>query len=280
MGEGIVLVRRRALGDVVLLGAVTSRLPGPVTVVTDPSLLGLVARLRGVDRVLPFGAPIPDAPVVDLQRDLRTCWQFPRARRVRKRSLARLLRVHGIGRGRPLVTELYGRACGVTPVGPPWIDTDGVREALVLVPGASCAPKQWRPEGFVSVGRAWAGPVWVLGGPGEEGLVQGVADRIPGARALCERGFDQTIAVLGASRVAVGGDTGLMHLAAACGVRLVTLFGPTHTDDGFFPYDGDALSLALPCRPCTRHRIAACPVGHHGCMGHDVGRVSRCVGSF
>lgn len=282
--EGVVLIRRRALGDVVLLGSVTSLLPKPLTVVTDPAFLELVARFRGVDRVVPFGAPVPAGRVIDLQRDLRTVWRFPRARRVRKHSVARWLRIRGFGHGRPTVPELYGRACGVAPTRPPWIDTgNAVRDALILVPGASCAPKQWSPDGFVAVGRAWDGPVWVIGGPGEERLVDDVAAAIPQARTLCERGFARTLDVLGTARVAVGGDTGLMHLAAACGARVVTLFGPTHPDDGFFPYDGEAVELALPCRPCTRHRLRVCPVVHNGCMGHDAGtvlaRVKACAGS-
>jgi ADP-heptose:LPS heptosyltransferase len=268
-----VLVRRRALGDVVLLGSVAAALPGEVVVVTEARYVEVAARLAGVARVVPFGDPVPAGRVVDLQRDLRTVWAFPGAGRVRKHSLARWL-----GWGRPDVPALYGRACGVAPVPPPWIRTaPAVRDALALVPGASCGPKRWSPQRFAAVGARWAGPVVVVGGPAEEALVGEVAAQIPGAVAVCGPGFAAAIEAFGRSRVAVGGDTGLVHLAAACGARPVALFGPTHPRDGFFPYDGVALGLELPCRPCTRHRIDACPVGHHGCMGIDVPTVTRAV---
>jgi len=42
VGEGTVLVRLSSLGDVVLLGAITGNVPGPVTVVTSPGLASLV----------------------------------------------------------------------------------------------------------------------------------------------------------------------------------------------------------------------------------------------
>lgn len=269
--SGTVLVRRRALGDVVLLGAITAAVEPPVTVVTDPPYVALAARLRGVTRAVAFGDDVGPGRVVDLQRDIRTLRAFPWARKVRKHSAARWLRLQGFGSGRPTVPELYARAAGVAPSPPPWFDVpDGPRDGLALIPGASCAPKAWDAERFVAVGRAWPGPVWVLGGPGEEALVERVRRGILGARGVCERGFDATLAALARCGVAVGGDTGLLHLAAACGARPVALFGPTHPDDGFFPYDGVVLQLELPCRPCARHRVDACAVGHRGCMDQAV----------
>lgn len=272
---GTVLVRRRALGDVVLLGAVTAAVDPPVTVMTDPRFVSLAARLRGVDQALPWDARPPPGRVIDLQRDLRTLRAYPFARKLRKHTLRRVA-----GLGRPLVTELYARACGVSALPPPWFAVDGPREALVLIPGASCAPKRWSPASFAAVGRRWTGPVWVIGGAGERALVELVAAAIPGAGALAEDGFDRTLDVLGGARVAVGGDTGLLHLAAACGARPVALFGPTDPRDGFFPYDGAVVSLALPCRPCARHRVEACRVGHHGCMGQPIDAVvAACASS-
>jgi ADP-heptose:LPS heptosyltransferase len=275
-----VLVRRRALGDVILLGSVTASVPPPVTVVTEPRFVPLAARLVGVDRAVPLGSPVSGA-VVDLQRDLRTLLAFPWARRLRKSSLRRWAMLSGLGTSRASVPELYARACGVRPRPPPWIELPPQpRDTLVLVPGAACAPKQWAPARFVELGRRWGGPVAVLGGPGEEALCHAIAARIPGAAASCEEGFAQTLELLARARVVVGGDTGLLHLGAATGARVVALFGPTHPADGFFPYpDGVVVQLDLPCRPCTRHRAPSCAVGHHGCMGQDVPTVLAAVRS-
>lgn len=268
-----VLVRRRSLGDVVLLGSVTGALDG-VTVVTEPRYVEVAARLRGVTRAAPLGMPVRGR-VVDLQRDLVTLRAFPWARRIHKRSLRRRL-----GLGRPAVPELYAEACGVRPVPTPWIDTPerGDRDHLALIPGASGAPKRWRPDRFAAVGRSWDGPVVVVGGPGEEPLVDAVVRGVPGARAVVGPGFADAIGALGRCRVAVGGDTGLLHLAAACGAVPVALFGPTSTADGFFPYPhGEVVQLSLPCRPCALHRVQACRVGHHGCMDQPVTLVVAAV---
>jgi heptosyltransferase-2 len=153
------------------------------------------------------------------------------------------------------------------PAPPPWFDLPTLpRDALALVPGAAFAPKRWKIERFGAVGRAWDGPVIVLGGPGEEELVASVSRDVPGSEPICEAGFDRTLEALARTRVAVAGDTGLMHLAGACGAAVVALFGPTHPSDGFFVYPGEVVQRDRWCRPCTLHRRASCPLGHGACM--------------
>ena len=64
-------------------------------------------------------------------------------------------------------------------------------------------------------------------------------------------------------------DTGLMHLAAACGLRVVALFGSTSPVLGFAPC-GRGARRAVPrpiaCQPCTLHGRERCPLGHFRCM--------------
>jgi len=276
------LVRRRALGDVVLLGAVTAALGG-VTVVTEPRYVPIASRLRGVVRAVPLGTPV-DGPTVDLQRDLVTLRAFPWARRVRKHSMIRRLRLAGVKVARPDVATSYARACGVAPVPPPWIAVGGgAREDLALIPGASVRLKRARADLLVEIGRRWSGRVMVVGGPGDAEVVRAVAERVSGATEVVEDGFDWTVETFAACRVAVGGDTGLLHLAIACGARGVVVLGPTHEDDGFWPYAAARVGVELPCRPCALHRVDRCPLGHERCLGVDVGAVWRgvesCAGS-
>ncbi len=278
----MILLRRGALGDVVLLGAVTAQVPG-CTVVTDARYVGLARRLRGVAHVVPW-PEIPPGDVVDLQGSWRSWRLAPGAPRVHKHSVRRRLRlVLRNLTARPPVPAIYARALGVMPAPPPWIDVPArPRDALALLPGAAYAPKRWDAARFAELGRAWAGPVVVLGGPGEEGLVAEVTRQIPGAASVVEAGFDATIDALAGCRVAVGGDTGLLHLAGACGVPLVALFGPTHPSDGFFVYPGEVVQRDRWCRPCTLHRRERCPLGHNACMDLPVeavlAAVRRCAG--
>jgi len=265
MAERTVLLRRSSLGDVVLLGSVTSAIEGHVTVVTAPAWIEVAERLRGVDAVVPWPTR-PAGRVVDLQGSVRSLRLAPFARRIRKRSVRRRLRLWTGRGGRPTVPEIYGEACGVRPKSAPWIEVGGTRDALALIPGAAWKLKRAPIDILVEVGRDWSGPVVVLGGPGEEELVHGLAARIAGADAVCERGFSRTIDTLGRTRIAVSGDTGLMHLAGACGAAVVALFGPTHPDDGFFVYDGSVIQRELDCRPCALHRIEHCRRGDYRCM--------------
>jgi len=294
VGEGTVLLRRSSLGDVVLLGAVTAAVPGPVTVVTAPEWVGVARRLHGVHRVVSWPgdaeprdvvAAIPPGQWVDLQGSLRSIrlWLSAGRRppRIHKHSLRRRALLLGLPvRPRPPVSAIYARTCGVVQMPPPWIDLprDGV-ETLALIPGASRPTKRWPAEGWAAVGRSWRGPVAVLGGPGEEGLCAAVAGQVPGAVAVAERGFARTFEVLARSSVAVGNDCGLLHLAGACGIPVVAIFGPTHPLDGFWVYRGEVVEVAnLGCRPCSLHGRDRCPLGDLACQDIPPSEVIAAVG--
>jgi heptosyltransferase-2 len=47
----------------------------------------------------------------------------------------------------------------------------------------------------------------------------------------------------------------------------VALFGPPSPGRGGPPPPGRALSLELPCAPCSNHGGDYCPEGHHRCLG-------------
>ena len=283
--EGTVVVRRRALGDVVLVGAITARLPPPVTLVTDPAYAEIGARLAGVSAVVPYGQRIgAAATVVDLQGSPRSRIAFPRASRIRKHPIARRIRCtrrgwRGWGHGRPPVVVLYARAAGVAPAPPPWIALpEAPRDALVLVPGASTALKAPRTEILVAVGDRWPGPVVVVGGPSDREAVGAVGAQLPHSEVVVERGFTRTLDHLARARVVVGGDTGLLHLAAAAAIPTVVLAGPTHPDDGFLRWPtGRVVQLPLSCRPCTLHRGTTCWRGDRACMDPPLDDLWRAV---
>lgn len=292
MAEPTVIIRRSSLGDVVLLGAVTKALSGPVHVVTHPRYAGVARRLIGVDDVVtwPDGATasemvakLPPGELVDLQNSIGSialCLASGRrSRRIRKHSVTRRMRIWlKSGPPRPHVTQLYADAVQVEPAPAPWIHLpDRTRDTLALVPGASKATKRWHPDAYATVGRSWQGPVVVLGGPGEQALCERVADGVPGAATLCEDGFGRTLDALASTRVAVAGDTGLMHLAGACGVSVVGIFGPTDPNDGFWVWPGEPVRRQLECSPCSLHGDERCPEGHHRCMDLPVDAVIGAV---
>ncbi|MEM6926242.1 MAG: glycosyltransferase family 9 protein [Myxococcota bacterium] len=271
------ILRRRSLGDVVLVGSIARAVPRPVLVMTERRYHPVVRRIQGVDGVLDWADPVPSVHrIVDLQRSWRS---GPCARRLRKHSVARRLRLLGVGTGRPPVTTLYAAAAGVREVPPPWIPLPPApRDTLVLLPGGSTALKRVPARLLQAVAGRWPGPVLAIGGPGDEPALDAL-----GIEYLCERGFDATFAALGRARIAVGGDSGLSHLAAACGVPTVVVAGPTHPDDGFLgPHFTAVVDRPLSCRPCTLHRGTRCRLGGRPCFDLDpellTDVVLRCAG--
>jgi ADP-heptose:LPS heptosyltransferase len=140
-------------------------------------------------------------------------WVFPPSPGARQR-IARFLEDRGIDRG----------------------------ELVVVHPGTSGhgAEKRWSPDRFAALalriasdlGRA----VVVSWGPGEEKLARAVCvpeGRVHGCpgggrvfAAPRSESLLDVLELLRAARVFVSADTGPMHMAAACGVPCVALFGP------------------------------------------------------
>ena len=144
---------------------------------------------------------------------------------------------------------------------------------VALCPGARHATKRWPEERWCALDERLAGAGLariVLSTPAEQRASPALAARIAGdprARWFTEP-LERVSALLGRATVAVTHDSGLMHLAAARGTRVVALFGSTSPVLGFGPVgEGHAvLCRDLPCQPCTVHGLEACPKRHFRCM--------------
>jgi lipopolysaccharide heptosyltransferase II len=149
----------------------------------------------------------------------------------------------------------------------------GGRTLLGLMPGAAHATKRWPAHHWITLVALLAEQgleLVILGGPADAELGAQLA-AIGGSRVANAAGqFDLagTAALIKRARCVVAGDTGVMHLATALNVPVVTLLGPTVGAFGFLPYRARAtiLERALPCRPCTKMGGPVCPLGHHHCL--------------
>ncbi len=144
---------------------------------------------------------------------------------------------------------------------------------LALCPGAAHPTKRWPERHWLALHdalRARGVPLLYLSPVRERHDIPALARRVeedPLARWASEP-LARVAALLGRARGAVTGDTGLMHLAAACGRRVVAMFGSTAPELGFAPAGDGHVVLCRHerCQPCTLHGRERCPLKHFRCM--------------
>ena len=144
-------------------------------------------------------------------------------------------------------------------------------DAAAVIPGAEFGPaKRWPAASYGELaGRlARAGlQVWILGSQRERALGDAVRAAANHANAanLCGRtGLADVVDLLGAAKVAVTNDSGLMHIAAAVDTHVIALYGST--SPRFTPpltARKDVFHRDLDCSPCFQRE---CPLGHFRCM--------------
>jgi heptosyltransferase-2 len=141
---------------------------------------------------------------------------------------------------------------------------------LGINPGATFgSAKRWYPERFAEVARRlaveWQARIVIFGGPDETAIAASIAQHLAGeclnlARKTTVRDL---MALIKRCNFFITNDSGPMHIAAAFGVPLVAIFGPTdHT--GTAPYSDRAVVVRqdAECAPC---KLRECPTDHR-CM--------------
>ncbi|MDZ4363950.1 glycosyltransferase family 9 protein [Brevundimonas sp.] len=104
------------------------------------------------------------------------------------------------------------------------------RPYVIFVPGGSAhrMDKRWPVERYAELARILYGrgfDIVVVGGPQETELAHAIQRATPRARDLTGRTDFAAVAVLGAkAALAIGNDTGPLHLAAAAGAATIVLF--------------------------------------------------------
>lgn len=186
---------------------------------------------------------------------------------------------------------------GITPVAEVvtrWRPEDTVAVETLL--GASCAPfavlhpwpkfryKMWHQQGWGSVAR------WLLGNgirvvltgspdPDERTYVDAIARQLPGGviNAAGKLTLGGTAALLHRAQFYVGPDTAITHMAAASGIPVIALFGPTDPVK-WGPWPHGHAATGNPWHRLGDQQVgnvqiiqgrAACvPCSHEGCERH------------
>jgi heptosyltransferase-2 len=144
---------------------------------------------------------------------------------------------------------------------------------VLLAPGAGRRTKEWPAERFAEVAErlvAQGRRIVLLGSAVERDLLETVAAGVPREAREIVAGPDPADlpAIVARCPIALTNDSGILHLAEACGARVVAIFGPTHPRLGFAPLGPRSVAIhgGISCSPCDLHGPDACPKRHHRCM--------------
>jgi heptosyltransferase-2 len=151
-----------------------------------------------------------------------------------------------------------------------------------IAPGASYgAAKCWLPERFAALADRLItecnADVILFGSPAETEIASRITNAMRG-RALSLVGKTTThdlAALFAACSVFVGNDSGAMHVAAAVGLPVIGIFGPTDPD-ATSPVAREFSLVREPvsCSPCF---LRKCPVDHRCMTRIEVGAVFAAV---
>ena len=143
---------------------------------------------------------------------------------------------------------------------------------IAFMPGAEFGPsKQWPGKYFGELATRFKQQgykVYVFGSPKDKIIGEEIAQASNGdAINLCgQTNLEEAVDLLSLVKVAITNDSGLMHIAAAVGRPVVTIYGsitpkytPPLTDQKEIQY------LGLDCSPCWKKQ---CPFGHYNCLNN------------
>ena len=149
--------------------------------------------------------------------------------------------------------------------------------------GAQHATKRLPLEKLVELCQRLAPrPIMLLGGPEDVSVAEAVIGVVRQQNLLihslthssiengCGRySLHQSASLLRQAAFVVSHDTGLMHIAAAFGKEIFSVWGNTVPAFGMYPFRTEFKVLEVPglsCRPCSKIGFDKCPQGHFNCM--------------
>lgn len=202
----------------------------------------------------------------------------------RRRGLADLLLTRSVRCQATLHhSEIYGAVVNGflqthLPIGPTTLHVPQPhrypRLTVGIHPGAAYGgAKRWDPQKFAETAAALSrqGDLVVFGGPNELELAAEVeghlrAGGVTNYTNLAGRtSIPELVARIAGLNLLICNDSGPMHIAGACRVPTVTIFGSTDPA-ATRPWLHDRFRFVrrdLPCSPCLKR---TCPLQHHACM--------------
>lgn len=129
---------------------------------------------------------------------------------------------------------------------------------IVLAPSASFASKRWPLNSYIELAQKLVNEtnfkVVILAGAEDkfcEAFSVINSDRLLNLQGKTT--LKESMSILSRTKVCIGNDSGMNHIAEAHGVPCLTIFGPTDPKFGFAPHGSASryISKELWCKPCS-----------------------------
>lgn len=146
---------------------------------------------------------------------------------------------------------------------------------IAFVIGAAHATKRLPKEKIIAICQNIKSPILLVGGPDEAHIGNEIVVSSGNhVKNTCGKlNLNQSAFLVKEARKVITHDTGMMHIAAAFGKEIISVWGNTIPEFGMYPYDKSLISRnhiievkELPCRPCSKIGHHQCPKGHFNCM--------------
>ncbi len=159
----------------------------------------------------------------------------------------------------------------------PYLDVQEGKEIpyIAFVTGAAHATKRLPVSKIIDVCKKLKKPIVLLGGPDEaekgDEIVQNAGPHV--VNACGQLTLNGSASLVRQAEKVIAHDTGLMHMAAAFGKDIISVWGNTIPEFGMYPYYPEGVERntsievkGLKCRPCSKIGHKKCPKKHFKCM--------------
>ena len=150
------------------------------------------------------------------------------------------------------------------------------KQYIAFAIGAQFATKRMPVEKMKEILSQIHLPVVLLGGPTDQEVGKELSQFSNVLDLTGKLTIGQSASAVKQAGVLLTHDTGLMHIASAFQIPIVSVWGNTVPAFGMYPYypsDSSKFSIhevkGLPCRPCSKIGFQACPKKHFKCMNQQ-----------
>ena len=177
------------------------------------------------------------------------------------------------------LTPLFKTSGGVKRTVDQWIQQENAVPFIGIAPFAQHKGKIWpleRYQKLIELLQEKYPEHKILlfgGGPKEGEILEKVARKYPGTLNLVNRfSLEEELELISRATCFISGDTSNMHFAAMMGVKVISIWGATHTLTGFGPLfqpEQNKVEISrevLTCRPCSVYGKDPCRRGDYACL--------------